>query len=81
MCSYKYALTYYDHCEEKLLKVTGFVIADTYSDAVDKLAHYYGEDDIESINLLTFMNDSTVIEVPEDASSAMDAIYDHNCDV
>ena len=41
---FEYSLTYFDEVDQKERKVNGFVVAESWSAAMSKLADFYGDD-------------------------------------
>lgn len=64
MWFYKYKLDYYSDFDKATIKdVGGYVCAESYSDALDSLARYYGEGSIIRITLLEVREEGCCIEL------------------
>lgn len=61
MLMYNGKVKFYEELEDKEKTEFFFVAADTYSAAVDRIAHYYSEDMIQSISLSTLSPEAVVI--------------------
>lgn len=62
---YRYRVKSYDECTNNYIYSTGFCCADSYCEAVGKLSEYYGERDLEEIERLALVGDSSLIQLAE----------------
>lgn len=65
---YEYKIEYYDDLERKMVTHTGVVHAEKMSDAVAALEIYYGEESIENILWLSWVQEGAVLEIGEGAT-------------
>ena len=60
-CFFKYTIKWYEESEDyKLLEESGYATAPTYAEACEKIADFYGDDNIAYIHLVC-LNDNDVI--------------------
>ena len=64
MVMFAFQIEIFDSEEQKLEYIHGIVAADTFSNAVNKLANYYGEDNLLCIHELYSVDD--LIEMPKE---------------
>ena len=65
MITFEYRVVYYHDTEGKIKTARGYTCAGTFKGAVDNLTAYYGEEQIDNIELqATVMNN--VIEISDD---------------
>lgn len=62
---YRYRVKSYDECTNNYIYSTGFCYADNYCEAVENLSEYYGEKEIEEIEKLAAVGDSSLIQLAE----------------
>lgn len=60
-----FIIKYWDECLEKEAISKGFTMGKHYSDAVDKITHFYGEDNTLSLKI-EYISDDDVLLLPDD---------------
>ena len=73
---YRYKIKTFDVDEEHYVYSTGFCYADNYCEAIKRLSNYYGENEITSVENLTLIGDSSVVQLgsgSEDSESIEEA--------
>ena len=63
MSIYKYTVCFIDTDTYKTYEERGYTFANNYSEAMDKIVSYYGEEDIEKCSL-SFIADREVLILP-----------------
>lgn len=58
---FKVYIEHYDRDEQKMIKESGFVSAENYMGALEKIVQYYGDEDIECVRLDAFSPDSMLM--------------------
>ena len=62
---YRYKVKTFDESENDYVYSIGFCYADSYCEAVGNLSEYYGEKEIEEIEKLAAVGDSSIIQLAE----------------
>lgn len=60
---YRYKIKTFDESENNYVYSTGFCNADSYCKAVENLSEYFGENEIEEIEKLAVVGDSSIIQL------------------
>lgn len=60
-----YKVRFWDECSSTVIKVSGFMFADSPSDATTKLEKYYGSKEIESFKIF-MLEENYLLEMKED---------------
>lgn len=63
---FKVYIEHYDRDEQKTIKESGFVSAENYMEALEKIVRYYGDEDIECVRLDVFSPDPMLMFDAED---------------
>ena len=58
---YTVDIEYYETADDTLNKVSTFVSANSYKEAIEELVAYFGEEEIESISIAPFSPDNLLI--------------------
>lgn len=61
---YAYEASYYDEFNEKNTTSRGFIVGESYEDAMANISRYYGGENLCSCTL-TFINENGIVETPE----------------
>lgn len=72
---YKYVVIFYDDMEEKDMVNKGYVIAENYKEAMEKVTKYYGDDSIDKV-FLSAITYGSLIEIEEMTPAEDDIGYD-----
>ena len=62
---YRYRVKTFDESENTYVYCAGFCNANSYCEAVGDLSEYYGENQIEEIEKLAVVGDSSIIQLAE----------------
>ena len=60
-----YKVRFWDECSSSIIKTSGFMFADSPSDATAKLERYYGSKEIESFKIF-MLEEDYLLEMKED---------------
>ena len=74
MWFFKYRVAFYDDVSRNIVSTRGIVIGRTINEAVDILVGFYGEEDIENINIGCISEVQNILEFNEKITWESDSI-------
>lgn len=78
---YYYSIKVYDEVERTTDKENGYVAGSNYSDAIERLMEYYGDEYAEAVTL-KYVADRPILILPEEGAitqkGLVKAIFDNN---
>ena len=58
---------FYDELEEKSSRAVGIVEVDSYAKAVERITHYYGEINVNKIELIPLIREYSIMSIDADS--------------